>query len=261
MKTTAAFPEPQHTQTPNNFFDMIPDMTEAELRVTLVMIRNTFGWHRNDFKMGVSKLAKAAGLSRQGALDGAAAAEDRGTFRRTNAEAITEAEWELVVALQPVDPSNELTPTLQPVEGNPLVSGGQVGVKESKESKESPRSEKPEIDKVAEWLKMSQWPGAKKALRVDSILSYFGVTLRRTTTSREWEDFAKWVDEKQQKHGQKMEVFLAWLLGQKDYDPQFWPVKKMMEFWPSAFCEPVPSKSSVEETRKKIESEDWRKRS
>lgn len=128
--TTAAFPEPQHTQTPNNFFDMIPDMSEAELRVTLVMIRNTFGWHRSEFKLGVQKLADAAGLSRQGALDGAEAAEKRGTFRRSNPDEIKEAEWELVVTLQSVDPSSQLTPTLQPVEGKPLASGGQSGVKE-----------------------------------------------------------------------------------------------------------------------------------
>jgi hypothetical protein len=127
-----SFQSPNYTQTPNDFFTMLPDMSEAELRVTLVMIRQTFGFHRNGFKLGVTKLADAAGLSRQGALDGAAAAEKRGTFRRTNPDAITEAEWELVVdePLQPVDPSTELIPPLQPVEGSPLPGGGQVGVKE-----------------------------------------------------------------------------------------------------------------------------------
>lgn len=104
------------------------------------------------------------------------------------------------------------------------------------DTEEKKPSSKPEIDKVAEWLKMSQFPGAKKALRVDSILSYCGVALRRTTTSREWEDFAKWVDERQQKHGESVEAFVKWLLSQKNYDPQFWPVKKMQEFWPSAFA-------------------------
>lgn len=125
MATSKAFPLPNYTQTPNDFFEMIPDMGDAELRVTLVMIRHTFGFHRNSFKMGVSKLATASGLSRQGALDGAEAAEKRGTFRRTNPDSNTEAEWELVVALNPVD-----TP-LNPVEGSPQPSGGLSGVKES----------------------------------------------------------------------------------------------------------------------------------
>lgn len=121
-----SFQSPNYTQTPNDFFAMLPDMTEAELRVTLVMIRQTFGFHRDGFKMGVTKLADAAGLSRQGALDGAKAAEERGTFRRTNPDAITEAEWELVVD----DPSSQLIPPLNPVEGSPQPSRGQVGVKE-----------------------------------------------------------------------------------------------------------------------------------
>lgn len=137
-----AFQSPNYTQTPNDFFTMIPDMSDAELRVTVVMIRQTFGFHRDGFKLGVTKIAKAAGLSRQGTLDGAAAAEKRGTFRRTNPEAITEAEWELVVSLYSVDdPSTELIPPLQPVEGYPLLAGGQVGVKER--IKKSPKEGEP----------------------------------------------------------------------------------------------------------------------
>ena len=138
-KTTAAFPEPEYTQTPNKFFDTLPDMYDSEVRVTLVMIRQTFGFHRDGFKMGVGKLADAAGLSRQGALDGAQAAEKRGTFRRTNPNEITEAEWELVVTLYSVDtPSSQLIPPLYSVEGSPQVGRGQVGVKEilKKDSKD-----------------------------------------------------------------------------------------------------------------------------
>lgn len=130
-KTTPAFPEPNYTQTPNNFFDMIPDMSDAELRVTIVMIRQTFGYHRDGFKMSVSKLATASGLSRQGALDGAKAAEERGTFCRANPDAQGEAEWKLVVG----DPSSEFTPPLQPVEGSPQGGRGQLPIKEN-ETKE-----------------------------------------------------------------------------------------------------------------------------
>lgn len=132
----SGFESPNYTQAPNDFFVMLPDMSDAELRVTLVMIRLTFGFHRNGFKMGVSKLATAAGLSRQGALDGAKAAEDRGTFKRTNPDAQTEAEWELIV------PLNVLDTPLNTVEGNPQPVRGQVGVKEriKKELKEHPLS-------------------------------------------------------------------------------------------------------------------------
>lgn len=139
----SGFESPNYTQTPNDFFTMLPDMTDAEIRVTLVMIRLTFGFHRESFKMGVSKLALAAGLSRQGALNGANAAEDRGTFKRTNPDAQTEAEWELVIPLNPVEGG------INPVEETPQPVRGQVRVKESikKEQKKvkaaSPRAPTP----------------------------------------------------------------------------------------------------------------------
>lgn len=134
----SAFKSPNYTQTPNDFFSLIPDMSEAELRVTLVMVRYTFGFHREKFKMGINKLADAAGLSRNGAKDGAEAAEKRGTFKRSNPEEQTEAEWELSVeeAETPWSasdhPLHPVTNPSQPVTTTPPPSDPQVGVKESK---------------------------------------------------------------------------------------------------------------------------------
>lgn len=132
MRVTEAFPEPNHTQVPNSFFPMIADknMTEAEIRVTLIMIRNTFGFHRDSFKMGVHKLALAAGLSDNGAKAGAEAAEARGTFRRANPDSQKEAEWELVVG-QPMTPSTIDPKVGQPMTHQPSTSDPQVRVKES----------------------------------------------------------------------------------------------------------------------------------
>lgn len=130
MKTTNGFPTPNYTQTPNDFFDMIADMEESELRVTLVMIRQTFGFHRDGFKMGIGKLAKAAGLSENGAKAGAKAAEARGTFRRVNPDAITEAEWELVVEGSTVEGSTSDPLGGQPVTPRGSTSDPQVGTKE-----------------------------------------------------------------------------------------------------------------------------------
>lgn len=130
-RTTPAFPEPNYTQTPNNFFAMLPDMEASEVRVTLVMIRETFGYHRESFTMGIGKLADAAGLSRGAAKDGAEAAEKRGTFRRSNPDAQTEAEWELVVG-QPLTPFTECIGDGQPLTVTPPLVDPQVGVKERK---------------------------------------------------------------------------------------------------------------------------------
>lgn len=131
--TTAAFPEPNYTQTPNAFFEMIPDMEHSELAVTLIMIRNTFGFHKATFKLGISKLADAAGLSRNATKDGAEAAESRGTFRRTNPNEQGEAEWELVVG-QPVTPLTDCMGVGQPVTPPPSINDPQVRLKETKET-------------------------------------------------------------------------------------------------------------------------------
>jgi hypothetical protein len=124
-RVMSGFESPNYTQAPNDFFAMIPNMEEAELRVTLVMIRQTFGFHREGFKMGLNKLADAAGLSRNGAKAGAEAAEKRGTFYRTNPDSLGEAEWSLVVY-----PSASDQVGGQPVTTPPSASEGQVGVKE-----------------------------------------------------------------------------------------------------------------------------------
>jgi len=130
MQQTKGFTSPNYTQTPNDFFDMLPEMEDSELRVTLVMIRNTFGFHRDGFKMGIGKLAKAAGLSENGAKAGAKAAEARGTFRRVNPNAITEAEWALVVDGSTVEGSTSDPLPGQSVTPNGSTSESQVGIKE-----------------------------------------------------------------------------------------------------------------------------------
>ena len=67
----AGFNSPNYTQAPNVFFDeMIAQMGEAELRVALVIMRETFGWHRQSKLMSLSYLMKATGMSKQGVLNG-----------------------------------------------------------------------------------------------------------------------------------------------------------------------------------------------
>lgn len=137
LKSTG-FQSPNFTQVPNDFFPLLPDMEDAELRVTLVMIRETFGYHRDSFRMGVKKLAVAAGLSPNGARVGAEAAEERGTFRRVNPHEQGSAEWELIVESEAVEAyaftgGGAVSEPLgvQPVNGGGAVSAVQLGIKES----------------------------------------------------------------------------------------------------------------------------------
>lgn len=201
--TTEAFPVPEFTQVPNRFFDMLSeDMESSEVRVTLIMIRQTFGFHRDSFKMGLGKLADAAGISRNAAKDGAEAAEKRGTFRRTNPDDQGEAEWELAVGGQPVTPSTECIPPLQPVTTPPPLSDPQVGVKETlnKKGKKgdlvdgvlffSDQAQEQKADKVEEVLKTLE-----RGLRVNiaRTTNNQAVAKRIIKDARPLERFLQWV--------------------------------------------------------------------
>ena len=94
-----------------------------------------------------------------------------------------------------------------------------------------------QADPLQALLDMENFPGAKKRVRVDSVLSYLGATLRKNVTSREWREFAEYVDSEHQSKGWEVTRFIEWMYGQKNFDLQYWPVKKMRENYPAAFIE------------------------
>lgn len=61
------FMEPNTTQTPNCFFDYyLKVLGEAELKITCVVIRHTYGWHEKDYRFALSlrELCDETGLAR-----------------------------------------------------------------------------------------------------------------------------------------------------------------------------------------------------
>jgi len=127
------FESPNYTQVPNDFFDMIKDMSEAELRVTLIVMRETFGYHRDAAKIGINEMSDKAGLSYNGAVAGCEAAGERGTFKRTNPTSKTKAEWVLSVQTPSASEGSKRKHP-QPVRESPSASEGQVGLKKVKEN-------------------------------------------------------------------------------------------------------------------------------
>jgi len=60
------FESPKHTQIPNMFFDeLIPTLKEGELRVLLVIMRQTFGWHKQWDRIPLSQLMKKTGMEKR----------------------------------------------------------------------------------------------------------------------------------------------------------------------------------------------------
>lgn len=77
-------PPPNYTQAPNVLLDeLLPEIgTLAELKVTLVVVRHTIGWHEEESQLSLTDLERRTGLSRRSAIDGIKAGIERGTIER-----------------------------------------------------------------------------------------------------------------------------------------------------------------------------------
>jgi len=121
------FQSPNYTQVPNDLFDEIMrDMEGAELKVILAIVRLTVGYHREEVKCSIPKLAAITGLSRNGTKAAAKAAQERGLIERLNPNAQGSAEWGLILTRSVSDPSGG-----QSVPPPRSVSDPQVRLKES----------------------------------------------------------------------------------------------------------------------------------
>lgn len=78
------FQSPNFTQVPNDLFDHMPYMNFAELMVTLIVIRETIGWQRDEIKLSIQEISKLTGLTRKSVWAGAKAAEERGLIECTH---------------------------------------------------------------------------------------------------------------------------------------------------------------------------------
>jgi hypothetical protein len=107
--------------------------------------------------------------------------------------------------------------------------------------------------KIDAMLDMSNFPGAKREARVNSILSYLGETFHKNVETKEWREFARYVDGEHTAKGWDVKRFIEWLYSQRNFDIQFWPVRKMRENYPAAFTKdevipqykPLPEDTNV----------------
>jgi hypothetical protein len=83
-KKSGGFDAPNYTQTPNAFFDdVLPQInTLSELKVVTVIIRQTFGYHKQEDELSLSQLVAKTGLSKPSVVEGINAAMERGILQR-----------------------------------------------------------------------------------------------------------------------------------------------------------------------------------
>ena len=86
-----AFEKPNYTQTPNLFLDRhLPEIKSlAELKVTLVVLRNTLGWHAKETELTITRLIAMTGLSNRHVIRGTTLALERGTIKRRSLKTAT----------------------------------------------------------------------------------------------------------------------------------------------------------------------------
>lgn len=100
--------EPNTTQVPNYVFALIPNLSEAELKVLLAVVRKTYGWHKDADKISVSQLEKMTGLSYSAIKKARASLRAKGiqlVKQKGNGRSITEYTRPVMVPVEePVEP-------------------------------------------------------------------------------------------------------------------------------------------------------------
>lgn len=124
----AGFESPNYTQTPNDLFDeLMRDMGEAELRIILAVIRNTFGWHRDKFQMSIRGMSRTTGLTIKSVQIGAEQLEKRGLIERVN-DGQKSTYWQVKIN-KGVLPSNTQNDTSVLLSSTPVLpSNTQLGL-------------------------------------------------------------------------------------------------------------------------------------
>lgn len=109
MAEQKGFAIPEHTQTPNTFFDVtLPHIKSiGELKVLLAIMRQTFGWRKFSDTISMSQLQKITGLSHQGVANGLQLALEHGYIERTpHGQSFS---YSLKLLVKEVDQSSKLT--------------------------------------------------------------------------------------------------------------------------------------------------------
>lgn len=146
----SGFDKPNFTMTPNMLFDeLMKDMSEAELKVTLAIVRKTFGYHKQRDQISLTQLEELTGLSRRACVDGVEAVITRGLVQRGESGKRGITTFELVInndQLQFVTSSGD---NKLPVTSDNLKHTKEKEYKKSKSSAVKPRRVNPVFELVA----------------------------------------------------------------------------------------------------------------
>lgn len=141
--TKKTIDRPNYTQMPNVLFDEhLADMNVAELKVTLAICRETFGWHRPAHQLSYTDLEKMTGLSRKSIKAGIDKGIERQTIKReprgqSFVYSLVVEEGNQDTKVTSVDQETKVTTAGDPSPLPAVEEGNQSGndIKEKKETK------------------------------------------------------------------------------------------------------------------------------
>lgn len=85
------------TKTPNQIYAAIPEMRTPELLCTLVLVRETYGYHRVRARLTYAQFMRATGIAGKSTVArGLRDVEKRGFFQRTTVPSI----WQIAPTLE-----------------------------------------------------------------------------------------------------------------------------------------------------------------
>ncbi len=192
---------PNYTQTPNELLDdWLPQIdTLAELKVTLAIVRQTFGWHRASKRLSISRLEALTGLSRQAVVSGTAAALLRGYVTR-------ERDGRAWVYRLSVNDSPSQDAGLAVV--NDLDHPGEGGVVHDLDTeKERPPGKKPAAKKTGE----DREPNRERLCQLMADLVNERAESQRAAVTDTWRKEMRLLMEKDGRSAEQVEFVIRWV--------------------------------------------------
>lgn len=168
----APFKPPAYTQTPNELIDdWLPHLSHVELKVLMVIIRKTFGWHKIRDRISLSQLEKMTGSKRSNITSATKNLEKKGLIKKYKIgnPGEEESHYELVIK----EDSNNCYQSHQGTGGGPARGPTKETYQKKKKEKEiykekdSPSAQTSQSFFIFEKIKMKQQA-------YDDLVSEFG---------------------------------------------------------------------------------------
>jgi len=183
--------QPNYTQTPNDLFDhWLPHLSEGELKVLLVIMRKTFGWHKKRDRISISQLAKITGMKEETVINASKSLQGKGIINRVVIGEIGRQStyYELVIH----EDSNNSYP-LNERGGPPQL---EIGVQMRVQKKLSSKEEEEEEEEKKEEKKHSS-----SAASTSSASEDFDRALQEFTNPDPKDDYENFSELLEEKHG------------------------------------------------------------